>query len=460
MKINIFEWEKLDKNTRSRILNRSELNIDAVSDSVSGILENVRINGDRAVIEYAEKFDGVDLSGKPLAVTPEEFEKAENSIGSDVKQAIEHAIHNVEIFHRAQLPDSMAESSRSAGRNSPEAGHAGGGFYDQLIQIEPGVSAGERYTPIPSAGLYVPGGRGSFPSMMIMEAVPAGVAGVKETAAATPPGKDGAVDPATLYAARKCGITKIYRVGGAQAIAALAYGTESIAKVSKILGPGSIYIAAAKRLLYGIVDVGLPAGPSESVILADEKADPERLALDLIIEAEHGSDSSAVLVTHSRDLAESTERIIISLIGRLSEPRAEFVKQVLSGYGGIVLTKNPDDSIQFVNLFAPEHLQIATEDPFAVLEQIENAGEILLGQNSPFSLANYAAGANAILPTGKNARTYSPLSVYDFIKFSSVVYITGEGLKNLSPDVITLADYEGFQAHALALRERICKNKT
>ncbi|MCD6120912.1 MAG: histidinol dehydrogenase [Spirochaetales bacterium] len=446
MKINIYEWEKINSELRSRLLKRSELNIDSISASVSEILKNVRQNGDSALIKYAKIFDRVNLYGRPLAVTAAEFKEAEESLGREVKQAIAHAIRNVEKFHREQLPDNLP--------GAPAAD-----VLKYLKEVEPGVFAGERHTPIQSAGLYVPRGRGSFPSMMIMEAVPASVAGVKRIAVATPPDKKGAVDPATLYAASQCGVTEVYRIGGAQAIAALAYGTESVDRTAKILGPGSMYIAAAKRLLYGTVDVGLPAGPSESIIIADGTADPEKAAMDLIIEAEHGSDSSAILVTHSRELAESAQGYIEKFVKRLKEPRAGFVKDVLSGYGGIVLTQNIETSIEFVNEFAPEHLQIAMKDPFKTLKYIENAGEILLGQNTPFSLANYAAGANAILPTGGNAGTYSPLSVHDFMKFSSVVYITKEGLEGLSPDVITLADYEGFEAHALALRERMKNRK-
>ncbi|MCL2793335.1 MAG: histidinol dehydrogenase, partial [Spirochaetaceae bacterium] len=318
----------------------------------------------------------------------------------------------------------------------------------------PGITAGERFLPIDSAGLYVPQGRGSFPSMLYMLAVPALVAGVPRVCIVTPPGSNGTVDPACLYAARICEIKEVYRVGGAQAIAALAYGTESIKPVVKIVGPGSAYVTAAKRALYGKIDVGVPAGPSDSIVLADEKADPYRVALDLMTEAEHGSDSAAILVTDSKNLAEDVKKHMTSIIDAIPEPRKKFLTDVFSGYGGIILAKDMNEAAEIVNLYAPEHLQIATRDPARILNLVRNAGEILLGQDTPFSIANYTTGPNAVLPTGGMAKTYSPVSVRDFMKSSSIIYADKHGLKSVTDHVIALADYEGFSAHSGALKMR------
>lgn len=290
--------------------------------------------------------------------------------------------------------------------------------------------------------------------MLYMLAVPAQIAGVPDICVATPPLEDGSVDPASLYAAAQCGVTRVVRAGGAQAIAAMSYGTESIARVEKIVGPGSAYVAAAKRVVRGHVDVGLPAGPSESVVLADDSASPRNIALDLTIEAEHGSDSQALLVTPSTSLAKTVIDLLDGLIDELPEPRRGFVRDVLSGYGGVIVTETMDEAVDLVDRIAPEHLSIQTRDPFAELSEIGNAGEILLGEHTPFSLANYAAGANAVLPTGGAARTYSPVSVRDFSKYSSVVYATAGALQAAAHTVTTLADYEGFPAHARAIRRR------
>ncbi|WP_455382302.1 histidinol dehydrogenase, partial [Salinispira pacifica] len=348
-----------------------------------------------------------------------------------VRSALDYAIENVTRFHEVQLPHGIA-----------------------LNEVRAGILAGERARPIDSAGLYVPRGRGSFPSMLYMLAVPARSAGVREVAVATPPGPNGEVDPACLYAASKCGVDRIYRVGGPQAIAALAFGTAEIGRVAKIVGPGSAYVAAAKRLVSTVVDVGLPAGPSESMIIADREADPYKVAVDLIIEAEHGADSSAILVTPSRPVAEAVATILPELIAALPEPRRGFVTEVFSHYGALFLCGSIEEAAEIVNRFAPEHLQIQTVNPWETLALIENAGEILLGDTTPFSVANYLAGANAVLPTGGRARTYSAVSVRDFIKYSSVVHVTEAGLAEASDHVIALADYEGFPAHAGAMRSR------
>ncbi len=434
MKPEIFVWNDLQQKKKDFFLKRSESDISEVMDSVSAIINTVKEKGDKALLDYTLKFDNINLTGKDIKVSKEEFETAENNLSKEVKEALKYAIDNIRKFHKTQKPSSM-----------------------KFDELRPGLFAGEKAIPIESAGLYVPRGRGSFPSMLYMLAVPAAVAGVERICVITPPGENGEVDPGCLYAAKLCGIEEVYRVGGAHGIAALAYGTESIPSVDKITGPGSMYVSAAKRILNGTVDVGLPAGPSESMILADDNADPWKLALDLLVEAEHGSDSSAVLVTTSSEVASKTADYIEKLIDNLSEPRKTFVKDVFNGYGAIFLVDDIEKGAELVNAFAPEHLQLKTKEPFSTLSLIKNAGEILLGENIPFSAANYVTGVNAVLPTGGNAKTYSAVSVRDFIKYSSVVYVDKNGYEDFKKHVITLADYEGFETHgnALKLRDKV-----
>ncbi len=431
MQVRVAVWSTLPETEKKRILARSELDISAVLPRVQEIIEKVRTDGDKALAAYTLQLDGADISSLPFAVTARELDDAERLLDARVKDAIRFCAANVRKYHEQQLPGPMS-----------------------FGEVLPGVWAGERTAPISSVGLYAPRGKGSFPSSTYMMTVPANVAGVPRVVVVTPPDPNGRCDPATLFAARLCGAHEIYRVGGVQALAALAYGTESIRRVEKFLGPGSQYVTAAKRILAAVVDVGLPAGPSESMILADESADPRLLALDLLIEAEHGADSQALLVTSSPRGAREVARILPGLIAELPEPRRTYVAQVLEGYGGILIARDMGEAADIANAVAPEHLQIATRDPFSTLSLVRDAGEILLGQTTPFSLANYAIGANAVLPTGGKARTASPLSVRDFLKFSSIAYLTSPGHAALRDAAITLADYEGFPAHAKALRER------
>ncbi len=431
MRPEILKWNDLTEKRKHYYLKRSESDISGVIESVTEIIDRVKTNGDGALIEYTKKFDGIDLSGLNLRVTENEFLQAEKILPQNIKSALKYAVDNITLFHKMQKPQGMS-----------------------FEEIRPGLFAGEKPIPIESAGLYVPRGRGSFPSMLYMLAIPAAVAGVERICVITPPGKDGKVDPGCLYAAKLCGIDEVYRVGGAHGIAAMAYGTESIRAVDKINGPGSMYVTAAKRILYGTVDVGMPAGPSESIILADKYSDPWKLALDLLVEAEHGSDSSALLITTSTDIAEKTSDHVENLIAGLSEPRKTFVSDVFKGYGAIFLVDSIRDGATLVNAFAPEHLQLKTKDPFSTLSLIKNAGEILLGENIPFSAANYVTGVNAVLPTGGKAKTYSAVSVRDFIKYSSVVYVDQNGYKDFKEHVITISDYEGFETHGNALKMR------
>jgi histidinol dehydrogenase len=431
MIVPVSRWRDLSEADRVRLLRRSGQDISAVLPVVQAILDDVREHGDEALRRYAKQFDKADLSSASLRVSPAEFDAAEKLLTAEVKQALQFCIENVRKAHLPQRPEGMTWQ-----------------------EVRPGLMAGERPLPIDSVGLYVPRGRGSFPSMVYMQAVPAQIAGVARVVLVTPPLPDGTIDPACLYAAKLCGVHEVYKTGGSQAIAALAYGTESIAPVVKINGPGSQYVAAAKRLLAGLVDVGLPAGPSESMLLADATAKPWKVALDLMVEAEHGSDSSAILVTTSEDLARQSAQYIGALAESLPEPRRTFLKDVFSGYGAILVCETIEEGASIVNQFAPEHLSIQTEEPFETLGLITNASEILLGENLPFSGANYAAGPNAILPTGGAAKTFGPVSVRDFIKYNSVIFATGLGYDALRGPVTTLADYEGFPAHADAFRKR------
>lgn len=432
----IQEWKNLSPDRQQYYLRRSEEDIQASIAAVSPIIEDVRMHGDRALREYTRRFDGVDTAAMPTQVGREEFHEAESSLKPEVKAALNYAIENVKTYH-SFTHDNFGHDSSPRG---------------DFLEVRPGIHVGKQYSPIDSVGIYVPRGRGSFPSMLYMLAVPAVLAGVPHIAIATPPQPDGRVDAACLYAARVCGIDRVYRMGGSQAIAALAFGTETVSAVKKIVGPGSSYVNAAKRLLSDIIDPGLPAGPSESIIVADGQADPWLVTLDLFTEAEHGSDSSSILITDSLELAGAVKDEAEQYLEEIPEPRRSFVRDVFSNYGAIFLMDSIAESLELVNAFAPEHLQIQTSNPREHLRAVRNAGEILLGV--PFTVANYAAGANAVLPTGGRAGTWSAVSVQDFMKFSSVVEIDDAGYGELERHCRVLANYEGFFTHHEALARR------
>jgi histidinol dehydrogenase len=429
--IQVLKLADLSQADRERLLRRAEKDIRDLLPTAEAVIERVRTGGDAGVVEYARKFDAPGFEADMLRATPEDFARARASLEPEVTAAIEAAHANIRRFHEAQMPEPM-----------------------WFTQIGPGIMAGEKISPVTSVGLYVPRGKGAFPSVMLMLGAPAKVAGVPRIVIVTPPTPEGLPDAASLVAAEVCGLDEVYVVGGMQAIAALAYGTETIPRVAKIIGPGSSYVSAAKRLLYGVVDVGTPAGPSESIILTDEHTDPRLAALDLLVEAEHGPDSSAILVTHSQELADAALELLPGYIAELPEWRRNFVETVLSNYGGIVLTNSLDESVEFVNLYAPEHLEVLTREPFSTLQQLNNAGEMLLGHYTPIPTANYCLGLNAILPTGQFARSFSSVSVWDFLKRSGIGYLTPEGYETLQGVAATLADYEGFPAHAMAIRKR------
>lgn len=431
MKINQWKWAEMSDSQKERLLKRSESGIESVRETVQSIIDRVKAGGDDAIRSLSLQLDHADLSQLPLRLAPEEFDAAEASLSEEMKTAVRFAVSNVERFHRRQRVESLP-----------------------MEEVLPGVWAGEQATPLDSAAIYIPNGRGSFPSMMYMAAVPAKIAGVKRVVLVSPPNSKGQIDAATLFAARLCGITEAYRIGGAQAIAAMAFGTETIPPCDMVTGPGSKFVTAAKRLLYGTVHVGLPAGPSESIVIADADADPFVTALDLLTEAEHGSDTAALLITPSESLAQAVKAEMEKQVAGLGDTRRQFVSDVLSGFGGILLTRDLAEACDIANQLATEHLQLAVSDPEKWLPRIRHAGEILLGP-TPFSASNYVIGPNAILPTGGNAKTYSGVSVRDFIKFSSIMKTTDEGLRLLKPHIETIAAYEGFETHRNALSKRV-----
>ncbi len=424
-------WSDLSDPQRHRLLHRRQQPLAISERRVRRILKAVEHQGDRALYRLTATLDRASIAQLPLRVEAQEIASAKKELSLEVIRAIEHTIRNVQAIHQQEFKGLVASSQA----------------------VEPGIQVTHHYRPIPSVGLYIPRGRGSFPSMLIMLAIPALIAGVPHIAVATPPNTDGRVDVACRYVASRLGLSIIYRIGGAQAMAALAYGTESIQRVDKIVGPGSNYVNSARFLLARQVDSGMPAGPSEAILLADSQANPRITALDLLIEAEHGSDSTVLLLTHHPPLATRVAAELSQLLPQLPMPRRHFASDALAN-GGIIITANLDESIDITNRFAPEHLKIDTHNPQAVAEQIQCAGEILIGPHSAFSLANYAAGANAVLPTGGTARSWSGIAVRDFLIRRAHIEIAPEGYHRLKKDVITLADYEQFFAHAWALRAR------
>lgn len=429
MKIRV--WKDLSAEEKSFVLKRAELDISEQMKLAIDVSNDIRDNGDAAVLKYTEKFDRVTLTQDKIKVTAEEIEAGYARLDPKVRDSIAYAAKNIRDFHSKQMPEEM-----------------------WFTNVDKGLMVGEKTTPIVDVCLYVPRGKGSFPSVLLMLGIPAVVANVPKIVVVTPPNEKGEVDDAILAAAKIIGITEIYKVGGIQAVAAVAYGTETIPKCHKIIGPGNAYATAAKRVLANHIDAGLPAGPSEVIILADENADPEKCALDVMIEAEHGPDSAALLVTHSRELVEKVLPIIDRQLEKISEKRRSFVTTNFNTYGGVILTESLEESIDFVNEYAPEHMEVMTEDPFAVLEKIQNAGEILLGEYTPVTLCNFVLGPNAILPTGGFAKTYSSVSVMDFLKRSSVGYASREGFERVREHAYNIATVEGFDTHALAVKER------
>ncbi|WP_419696390.1 histidinol dehydrogenase [Mesorhizobium muleiense] len=429
--VSFHDLRQLDAAARSALMRRSETDLSGFMEKAAPIIEAVRTEGDAALVRFARDFDKADLDATRLKVSPAEFDAAFGMVDEDVIAAIRFGIDNIRHFHEEQKPEAM-----------------------WLKEMRPGAFAGDRFTPIRSVALYVPRGKGAFPSVTMMTAVPAVVAGVPELAIVTPPAPDGSVDAATLVAARLAGVETVYKCGGAQAVAAVAYGTETITAALKIVGPGSPWVVAAKRLLAGVIDPGLPAGPSEAIILADDSVHGGLAALDLLIEAEHGPDSSAYLVTHSRRVAEEALAALPEHWARMTEQRVAFSTAVLTGAcGGIVLTASIEESYRFINDYAPEHLEILSTDPFAHLGHITEAAEVLMGPHTPVSIGNFGLGPNAVLPTSRWARTCGPLSVTDFVKRSSIGYVTEAAYPEFARHARTLARYEGFSSHEHAVSD-------
>ena len=419
----------LSPEARATLLKRAESDLSGFIERVKPIIEAVRSEGDAALARFAREFDKSEVDPAAIAATPADFDEAFAVLEPEVLEAIQFAVGNIRAFHEAQKPEEM-----------------------WMKEIRPGAFAGDRVRPIPSVACYVPRGKGSFPSVVMMTTIPAVVAGVKEICVITPPGPGGKIDAATLVAARLAGVETVYKCGGAQGIAAVAYGTQTVRKCVKVVGPGSPFVVAAKRLLSDIIDPGIPAGPSEAVILADRTADGRLAALDLLIEAEHGPDSSAYLVTDSPEVAEAAAAALPGYWAKMGEQRVAFSQAVLCGpRGGIVLAPDFDAAIAFVNDYAPEHLEILSDEPFAHLGRIENAGEILLGRHTPVTLGNFVLGPDAVLPTNRASITHSPLSVFDFMKRTSVGYVTAAAYPELARHARVLARYEGFDAHENAI---------
>lgn len=412
------------------LLRRSETDLSGFLEKVDPIIAAVRTEGDAALARFGRELDGAKgLSEGNLKATEAEFDAAFDAVDKEVIEAIEHGIDNIRSFHEEQKPEPM-----------------------WFKEIKPGAFAGDRYTPIRSVALYVPRGKGAFPSVTMMTAVPGVVAQVPDLVIFTPPTQDGGVDAATLVAARLAGVETVYKAGGAQAVAAAAFGTQTIKPALKIVGPGSPWVVAAKRRLSDVIDPGLPAGPSEAIIFADESVHGGLAALDLLIEAEHGPDSSAYLVTHSRRVAEEALAALPEHWAQMTDQRRDFSRTVLMGeQGGIVLTSSLEESYKFINDYAPEHLELLSTEPFEHLGHITEAAEILMGPHTPVCIGNFGLGPNAVLPTSQGARTYGPLSVHDFVKCSSIGYVTKPAYPQMAKHARVLAHYEGFSSHENAV---------
>lgn len=419
-----------DKLSPQDILNRDIQAEENVSAAVDAVLAEVKAKGDAALKAYTARFDGVEL--KDLRVTEEELQAAWEAVDPDFITTLEMAAENIRAFHEKQV------------------------HKDFLLTREGGIVMGQRYTPIEKVGICVPSSPVAFPSTILMNVIPAKIAGVKEIVLVTPPEKDGSISASALAAAKIAGADKIFKIGGAQAVAALAYGTETVPRVDKIVGPGGIFVATAKRKVFGQVAIDMIAGPSEILVLADGKSDPAWVAADMLSQAEHDVLASAVLVTDSPALARAVQAELEVQLERL--PRRDVARQSIDQNGKIIVTDSLDKAVEAANLIAPEHLELCVDDPFALLQQVKNAGSIFLGRNAPEALGDYFAGPNHTLPTSGTARFSSPLSVDDFVKKSSFLYYTREALGEVAPRIADFAEREGLHAHARSAMIR-CEEK-
>ena len=420
--------ESTKKNLLKNLLKRSPSSYGTYEQTVSEIVNNVKENGDKAVFEYTEKFDHFALNSGNIRVTEEEIKEAYKEIPEELIEVYRHSAANIRSFHEKQLRQSFIETR-------PD-----------------GSILGQRITPIEKAGVYVPGGKAAYPSSVLMNVIPAKVAGVPKIVMTTPCNKEGKVNAGTLVAADIAGVDEIYKVGGAQAIAALAFGTESIPKVDKITGPGNIFVALAKKAVYGHVSIDSVAGPSEILVLADETANPRYVAADLLSQAEHDELASAILITTSKDLAEKVSKEVDGFTETLE--RREIILKSLSNYGYILVAENMEDAIAAANDIASEHLEILTKNPYETMTKIKNAGAIFMGEYSSEPLGDYFAGPNHILPTNGTARFFSPLSVDDFIKKTSLISFSKDALEKVHTEIEAFAKSEGLTAHANSIKVR------
>ncbi len=415
----------------NRLLNRSKQNEGKFQETVDEILKNIKQNGNKAVFEYTKKFDGFDVNEKNFKVTRAEIKKAYAETDQDLVEVMEKAAERISAYHQKQKLNSWLEPN------------------------EKGEMLGQLIRPLERVGVYVPGGKAAYPSSVLMNIIPAKVAGVKKVIMTTPADKNGNVNPNTLAAADIAGADEIYKVGGAQAIGALAYGTETVGAVDKIVGPGNIFVALAKKSVYGSVNIDSVAGPSEILVIADESADPVFVSADLLSQAEHDELASAILITTDINLAEKVNKEIYAQAEKLE--RKEIILKSLEGYGGIVVAPDIKTACELSNKIAPEHLEVSIKEPFSALRYIKNAGAVFLGHYSPEPLGDYMAGPNHVLPTGGTARFFSPLSIDDYIKKSSIISFSKEALFDLGDDIITFAEAEGLTAHANSVKVRMNK---
>ena len=412
----------------SELLKRDPNQYTEYAGTVQEIVDGMRAKGDEALFAYTRQFDRAQVDESNIRVTETEIQAAMKQVPKELLQVMTTSMENIRAYHEKQK------------RNS---------WFDARPD---GTILGQKVTPLDSVGVYVPGGKAAYPSSVLMNIIPAQVAGVKRIVMVTPPGADGSVNPVTLTAAHLAGVTEVYRAGGAQAVAALAFGTKSIPRVCKIVGPGNIFVALAKKAVYGYASIDSIAGPSEILVIADEKADPRYVAADLLSQAEHDELASAILVTPSMELAQAVSREADALAARLS--RREIIEKSLENYGYILVVENLEAAVAAANEIAPEHLEILTENPFEVMTKIRNAGAIFMGPYSSEPLGDYYAGPNHVLPTNGTARFFSPLNVDDFVKKSSIIYYSREALFAASKDIQAFANAEGLTAHANSIRTR------
>lgn len=420
--------EDTKKDILETLLKRSPNSYGKFEASVAAILADVKEKGDEAVFDYTKRFDGADINAGNIVVTKDEIDEAYSLVDEQLVEVIRKALVNIREYHAKQKQYSWFDSTPN------------------------GTILGQKVTPLNRVGVYVPGGKAAYPSSVLMNIIPAKVAGVSQIIMTTPPGKDGRVNPGTLVAANEAGVDVIYKVGGAQAIAAMAYGTDSIRKVDKIVGPGNIYVALAKKAVYGHVSIDSIAGPSEILVIADETANPRYVAADLLSQAEHDEMASAILITTSEELADKVSKEIDGFVAELS--RSEIISKSLENYGYILIAKDIDEAVETANEIASEHLEIVTKDPFTVMTKIRNAGAIFLGEYSSEPLGDYFAGPNHVLPTNGTAKFFSPLGVDDFIKKSSIISYSREALEPIHEDIIKFANAERLTAHANSIKVR------